>query len=57
MAAPASSDEFLQLVRKSGVVDDKRLTAYETQLRASGVPEEPGKLAGFMVRDGLLTHF
>jgi serine/threonine protein kinase len=58
MAAPASSDEFLQLVRKSGVVDEKRLNAYEQQLRASGgAPDEPGKLAGFMVRDGLLTHF
>ncbi len=58
MAAPASADEFLDLVRKSGVVDEKRLDTYVQQLRASGsMPDEPGKLAGYMVRDGLLTHF
>jgi serine/threonine protein kinase len=58
MAAPSSSDELLDLVRKSGVGDEKRLDTYMQQLRASGgVPPEPGKLAGLMVRDGLLTHF
>ncbi|MBY0526777.1 MAG: protein kinase [Gemmataceae bacterium] len=58
MAAPASADEFLDLVKKSGVVDEKRLDAYAQQLRASGgFPDEPGKFAGLMVRDGLLTHF
>src|SRR6202161_1747078 len=58
MAAPGSAEEFLDLVRKSGVVDEKRLDPYAQQLRASGsFPEEPGKMAGLMVRDGLLTHF
>src|SRR5271168_5137214 len=57
MAAPASSDEFVDLVRKSGVVDEKRLDAFMQQLRTSGVPDEPGKLAGLMVQGGLLTHF
>src|SRR5271168_4030225 len=57
MAAPASSDEFVDLVRKSGVVDEKRLDAFMQQLRTSGVPDEPGKLAGLMVTEGLLTHF
>ncbi len=28
MAAPATTNEFLDLVRKSGVVDDKRLDAH-----------------------------
>ena len=32
MAAPASAEEFLDLVRKSGVVDEKRLDTYSTQL-------------------------
>jgi serine/threonine protein kinase len=58
MAAPGSAEEFLGLVRKSGVVDEKRLDTYAQQLRASGAfPDEPGKFAGLMVRDGLLTHF
>jgi serine/threonine protein kinase len=58
MASPASSAEFLDLVRKSGVLDEKRLAAHVDKLRAAGtLPDEPGKLAGVLVRDGLLTHF
>jgi serine/threonine protein kinase len=58
MAAPGSAEEFLDLVRKSGVVDEKRLDTYAQQLRSgSSFPDEPGKIAGYMVRDGLLTHF
>jgi serine/threonine protein kinase len=58
MAAPATSMEFLELVRKSGVQEDKRLDAYVQKLRAAGtLPDEPAKLAGLLVRDGLLTHF
>jgi eukaryotic-like serine/threonine-protein kinase len=58
MAAPANNNEFLELVRKSGVIDEKRLDAHVQRLRAAGaLPSEPGKLAGVLVRDGLLTHF
>ncbi len=58
MAAPASVAEFLDLVHKSGVTDDKRLDAYLSRLRSgNGMPAEPSKLAGLMVRDGILTHF
>jgi eukaryotic-like serine/threonine-protein kinase len=58
MAAPANNNEFLELVRKSGVADEKRLEAHLQRLRATGgLPGEPGKLAGVLVRDGLLTHF
>ncbi len=58
MPAPTTTDEFLELVRKSGVADEKRLSAYLAKLRAAGpVPPEPAKVAGLLVRDGLLTHF
>ncbi len=58
MAAPGSSTEFLDLVRRSQVVEEKRLEAYLQKLRAGGsFPNEPGKLAGILVRDGLLTQF
>jgi serine/threonine protein kinase len=57
MASPASTAEFIDLVRKSGVLDEKRLDAHLEKLRAAGLPNEPGKVAGFLVRDGLLTHF
>jgi serine/threonine protein kinase len=58
MAAPATSADFLELARKSGVVDEKRLAGHVEKLRAAGsVPDDPAKLAGLMVRDGVLTHF
>jgi serine/threonine protein kinase len=58
MASPTTNDDFLQLVRKSGVLEDKRLDTHLERLRAAGaLPGEPGKLAGVLVRDGLLTHF
>src|SRR5690348_1602805 len=57
MAAPATADEYLDLVRKSMVVEDKRLDAYLLRLRTGGMPTEAAKLAGVMVRDGVLTQF
>src|SRR5262245_12421157 len=58
MAAPATTDEFIDLVRKSGVVDEKRLDAFVTQMRNGGTtPDNAGKLAGLMVQEGILTHF
>ncbi len=58
MPSPTTIDEFLELVRKSGVVDEKRLTTYLEKARAAqSLPAEPTKLAGLLVRDGVLTHF
>ena len=49
MAAPATVTEFLDLVRKSGVLDDKRLDAYVHQLQSAGaVPADPAKMAGII---------
>lgn len=58
MPAPASVDEFLDLIRKSGVVEEARLGAYVKQLQAtSNMPNDLSKFAGLFVRDGLLTFF
>jgi eukaryotic-like serine/threonine-protein kinase len=58
MPSPANNDELLDLVRKSGVLDDKRLEGYLAKTGyPNGVPPEPSKFSGVMVRDGLLTHF
>ena len=58
MPSPTTIDEFLELVRKSGVVDDKKLSAYVDRVRAAQtLPSMPPALAGLLVRDGLLTHF
>jgi serine/threonine protein kinase len=58
MPAPTTIGEFLELVRKSGVLEDKRLDVYVDKVTAAGVlPQEPSKLGGLLVRDGILTHF
>src|SRR5216683_2849258 len=58
MPAPTSVEELIDLAKKSGVVEEKRLDAAIAKLRAAGtLPAEPGKLAGILVRDSLLTHF
>src|SRR5262245_10883556 len=58
MPAPVTLDDLLKLIRKSGMIDEPRLDAYLERLRLSrqGVPDVR-KLAGAMVRDGLLTYF
>jgi serine/threonine protein kinase len=58
MPVPATRDEFLDLVRKSGVLDDERVTAYARAMTEAGVPlDQPKALAQRMIRDGLLTVF
>jgi serine/threonine protein kinase len=58
MPSPTTIDEFLELVRKSGVVDEKKLTTYlEKMSAAQALPTVPAVLAGMLVRDGLLTQF
>jgi serine/threonine protein kinase len=58
MPSPTTIDEFLELVRKSGVVEEKRLGAYLDKARtAQALPAEPARLAGVLVRDGVLTQF
>ncbi len=58
MPAPATVAEFLDLVRKSGVTEEKKLDTYLETLRAQpGTPTTPPTLAERMVRDGQLTNF
>lgn len=56
MTAPSTSDEFLDLVRKSGVVEDARLDACLEKAHATG-QSKPNMLASILVHDGLLTDF
>src|SRR5262245_24660583 len=58
MPSPTTTDEFLDLVRKSGVVEEKRLSAHVDRLRGAGpLPATPRDLAAQLVRDGVLTLF
>src|SRR5262245_21219631 len=55
MPALSTTREFLQLVRKSGVLDEKRLHAHFPD--ESVLPENPNDCAALLVKLGLLTNF
>ena len=58
MPPPATVPEFLDLVRRSGVADDGKLTSYLDRLAADdGLPPTPARTADLLIRDGLLTNF
>lgn len=58
MPAPTTTSELVDLIRRSGVIEEARLNGYLQDLEASGhAPAEPTKYAGRLVRDGLLTYF
>jgi serine/threonine protein kinase len=58
MRAPSTGTEFLELVRKSRVVDRDSLDAYLDRLASAGsLPAGPRPLARALERRGLLTRF
>ncbi len=58
MSVPNSVEELVQLVRKSGMVDEAKLSAYlQRREFARGLPTDPREFADDMIRDGVLTNF
>lgn len=59
MPAPVSNDELADVILKSGVIEEPKLRAYIKKLSESedGLPSDPNKMGGLMVRDGILTYF
>ena len=58
MSVPSSLEELLQLIRKSGMVDEGKLSAYTARRTAGrGLPADPRDAADAMIADGLLTNF
>lgn len=58
MSVPSSVEELIQLIRKSGMVDEQALTNYLHQRQSGrGLPADPREAADAMVADGLLTNF
>jgi serine/threonine protein kinase len=58
MPAPTTVDEFVDLVRKSAVLDEPRLSQYVQKLKADPTtPKDLSGVAGLFIRDGLLTYF
>ncbi|GBD36604.1 Serine/threonine-protein kinase PrkC [bacterium HR36] len=56
--AVATLEDFLDLVRKSGLVECERLDSLLQELRAAGnYPSEPAKLAEQLVQRSVLTSF
>ncbi len=56
MPVAATSDQFVELLRKSQLVEDERLQA---ALKAVGgeTPSEPKALADLLIKQGVLTPF
>jgi serine/threonine protein kinase len=55
-AAPATVEAFVDLVRKSDLIEQSRFDSYREQL-GTDTPDRPHRLARKMVADGLLTNF
>jgi serine/threonine protein kinase len=55
MPVPTTADDFLALVRKSGLVEPSALEAFERGFPIDP-PSEPKRLAKVMVREGVLTR-
>jgi hypothetical protein len=57
MPAPTTTDELLDLVRKSGLVDAARLDAFISRANTDSGPPTSKHWAGLLVGSGLLTRF
>ncbi len=58
MSTPATPDEFLKLVQKSGLIEEHKLAAFVQAHEHDGLLQsDVKKLAATMVRDGLITYF
>jgi serine/threonine protein kinase len=56
MPAPTTSDAFLELIRKSSIVDEAQLDAL-IESDGARLPDQPRQLADFLIRRGLITVF
>jgi eukaryotic-like serine/threonine-protein kinase len=58
LTTPATRDEFLDVVRKSGVLDEESIATFTRAAQDSGLDlDQPIAVAQRMIRDGLLTSF
>jgi serine/threonine protein kinase len=58
MSVPTTVEELVQLIRKSGMVDESKLNSYLHRRQVGrGLPPDPREAADAMVADGLLTVF
>jgi serine/threonine protein kinase len=55
MAAVTTSSEFMRIVRRSGVLDEKRFA--EKHPNESELPESPSDCAALLIKEGFLTQY
>jgi serine/threonine protein kinase len=55
--APATTDDLLDLVRRSDLVEESVLGEYVQRLDPAALAVSPARLAGRLIRDGIITHF
>lgn len=58
MSVPATADDLIKVIRKSGLIDEAKLGPFLQSHGADGLLQSDArKLAAVTVRDGLLTYF
>ena len=58
MSVPTSVEELVQLIRKSGMIDETKLSGYlQRRQFTRGLPTDVRDFADEMIRDGVMTYF
>lgn len=58
MSVPNSVEELIQLIRKSGMIDETKLGSYlQRREFTRGLPTDPREFSDDLVNDGVLTYF
>jgi serine/threonine protein kinase len=57
MASPATTDELLDLLRKSGLIEPERIDTFVAKAKTDPSATTPRQWAGLLVASGLLTRF
>jgi serine/threonine protein kinase len=58
MSVPTSVEELIQLIRKSGMIEEQKLSSYlQRRELTHGLPSDVRVFADELVRDGLVTYF
>ncbi len=57
MSVPTSFEELVQLIRKSGMIDEAKLTLYLQKQTGPGISDDVRVSSEVMVEEGILTNF
>jgi serine/threonine protein kinase len=58
MSVPNTVEELIQLIRKSGMIDEQKMHEYlQRREFGRGLPEDPREFADELINDGVITYF